>query len=98
MEETGEPRENPRSIGKNNTSNKLNSHMVSAELKPVTQTFGTTVVKDDVLAAYATHATHKDSIHTLLGSSGFHRTAIPADPSGIQVFCTPVSRSHSRHV
>jgi hypothetical protein len=30
---------------------------VSAELEPVTRTFGTTVVKDDALAAYATHAT-----------------------------------------
>jgi hypothetical protein len=29
--------------------------MVSAELEPVTRTFGTTVVKDDALAAYATH-------------------------------------------
>jgi hypothetical protein len=36
-EETGEPGENPRSIGENNTSNKLNSH----------RTFGTTVVKDN---------------------------------------------------
>jgi hypothetical protein len=33
--------------------------MVSAELKPVTRTFGTTVVKNDALAAYATHATHQ---------------------------------------
>jgi hypothetical protein len=32
--------------------------MVSTELEPVTQTFGTTVVKDNALAAYATHATH----------------------------------------
>jgi hypothetical protein len=31
--------------------------MVSAEHEPVTQTFGTTVVKDDALAAYATYAT-----------------------------------------
>jgi hypothetical protein len=31
--------------------------MVYAELEPVTRTFGTTVVKDDALAAYATHAT-----------------------------------------
>jgi hypothetical protein len=30
--------------------------MVSAELEPVTRTFGTTV-KDDALVAYATHAT-----------------------------------------
>jgi hypothetical protein len=35
--------------------------MVSAELEPVTRTFGTTVVKDDALATYATHATHNDS-------------------------------------
>jgi hypothetical protein len=32
--------------------------MVSAWLEPVTRTFGTTVVKDDALAAYATHVTH----------------------------------------
>jgi hypothetical protein len=57
-EETGDPGENPCSIGENNTSNKLNSHMVSAELEPVTRTFGTTVAKDDSLVAYATHATH----------------------------------------
>jgi hypothetical protein len=50
-EETGDPGENPRSIGENNTSNKLNSHMMSAELEPVTRTFGTTMVKDDTLAA-----------------------------------------------
>jgi hypothetical protein len=35
---------------------------VSAELEPVTRTFGTTVVKDDALAAYATHATHYDIV------------------------------------
>jgi hypothetical protein len=29
--------------------------MESAGLEPVTRTFGTTVVKDDALAAYATH-------------------------------------------
>jgi hypothetical protein len=34
----GDPGETPRSIGENNTSNKLNSHMVSAELEPVTRT------------------------------------------------------------
>jgi hypothetical protein len=33
--------------------------MVFAELEPVTRTFETTVVKDDALAAYATHATHE---------------------------------------
>jgi hypothetical protein len=60
-EETGE---NPRSIGENNTSNKLNSHMVSAELEPVTRTFGTTVVST-VLAAYATHATLKSGFDSL---------------------------------
>jgi hypothetical protein len=54
-EETGE---HPRSIEENNTSNKLNSHMMSAELEPVTRTFGTTVVKDDALAAYATLSDH----------------------------------------
>jgi hypothetical protein len=32
--------------------------MVSAELEPVARTFGTTVVKDYALAAYATHAIH----------------------------------------
>jgi hypothetical protein len=32
--------------------------MESSGLEPVTRTFGTTVVKDDALAAYATHATH----------------------------------------
>jgi hypothetical protein len=52
-EETREPKENPRSIGEKNTANKLNSHMVSSELEPVSRTFGTTVVKDDTLAAYA---------------------------------------------
>jgi hypothetical protein len=57
VEETGEPGENPHSIGENTTSNKLNSHVVSAELEPVTRTFGTTVVKDGALAAYTTHAT-----------------------------------------
>jgi hypothetical protein len=31
--------------------------MESAGLEPVTRTFGTTVVKDDALAAYATYAT-----------------------------------------
>jgi hypothetical protein len=41
----------------NNTSNKLNSHMESAGLEPVTRT----VVKDDALAAYATHATEQMS-------------------------------------
>jgi hypothetical protein len=57
--------ENPRSIGENNTSSKLNSHMVSAELEPVTRTFGTTGVKDDALAAYATHSTLHVSLHTI---------------------------------
>jgi hypothetical protein len=35
--------------------------MVSEELEPVARTFGTTVVKDDALAACATHATHEVS-------------------------------------
>jgi hypothetical protein len=51
-----------RSIGENNTSNKLNSHMVSTELEPVARTFGTTVVKDDALAACATHATQRQDL------------------------------------
>jgi hypothetical protein len=46
-----------------------NSHMVSAELEPVTQIFGTTVVKDDALAAYATHATQTE---LLTGASPGH--------------------------
>jgi hypothetical protein len=43
--------------------------MVSAELEPVTRTFGTTVVKDDALAAYATNATQNkttDSVGLVL--------------------------------
>lgn len=36
-------------------SNKLNSHMESAGLRPVTRAFGATVVKDDALTAYGTH-------------------------------------------
>jgi hypothetical protein len=55
LTERGNRPENPEktlvSIGENNTSNKLNSHMVSPELEPVTRAFGTTVVKDDSLAA-----------------------------------------------
>lgn len=34
-------------IGENDTSNKLNSHTVSAGLEPVTRTYGTTVMTDD---------------------------------------------------
>jgi hypothetical protein len=69
----GRKPENPRSIGKNNTSNKLNSHIVSAELQPVTRTFGTTLVKDDALAAYATHATLK---HITISYTSVHPCTI----------------------
>jgi hypothetical protein len=44
--------------------------MVSAELEPVTRTFGTTVVKDDALAAYATHATQQQILACLASHVG----------------------------
>jgi hypothetical protein len=49
---------NRRSIER--TTHQTNSiHMVYAELEPLTRTFGTTVVKDDALAAYTTHVGSK---------------------------------------
>ena len=52
---TGEPGENPRGKGENNTSNKLNSHMILSKLglEP-----GTIEVRGERSHRYATHATH----------------------------------------
>jgi hypothetical protein len=48
--EGGKPKKNPRGKGENNTSNKLNSHMVP-ELRIEPTTFGTTAVRGERFTA-----------------------------------------------